>query len=124
MVESQLDLLQPAVAVGVQVDEPGRQEPAARVDDTPGSGILEVADRRDPSLVDRNVGHEPRISRPVQDLSAPDQDIVDGRRLGVRCRNPRENAGKQDQSESVRLPCHGTSDWELVTHGRRRAATL
>jgi hypothetical protein len=64
-----------AVVVGVDVDEPGQDVRAARVDRAPRH-IGAVADRGDPPARDRDVAGERRASGSVDDRSAGDLEVV------------------------------------------------
>ena len=64
------------VQVGVQVDEPGGDQPTVRVDHPSGAARVDVADRGDAVTVDRHIGASGRCARAVDDRAAPDHQIV------------------------------------------------
>jgi hypothetical protein len=61
----------------VQVDEPGRQDEAGNVDDaTRRSGWQIRRDRRDPAAGDRDIRSPPFRTGPVDDVAAPQEQVV------------------------------------------------
>ena len=64
------------VVVSVDVDEAGRDDETGRFENFRGVAEV-VADSRDPTVADRDVGEETWRSRPVDDGAASDDQIVD-----------------------------------------------
>ncbi len=71
---------QRVLGVGMHVDEAGRYHLAGGVDDARGLRAVETPDSRYMSSANSHVGLDPRISRPVDDMPAPNDDVVGLRR--------------------------------------------
>ena len=61
--------------VAEDVDEPGAQRLARRVNDRPRLARQAAADRRDPVAADAHIGWHRAGAGPVVDIAARDQDI-------------------------------------------------
>ncbi len=67
------------VAVRMDVDEAGRDDPAGRIDHRRSGRVVgDPSDRGDHAVTDPDVGREPRVTRAVDDAPVPDQDIEHG----------------------------------------------
>ena len=67
-----------AVVMGMGVDEARRQHQAARVDLGAPARAGQVAHADDAAVIDGHVALETRRARAVDDLGAPDQQVMDG----------------------------------------------
>jgi hypothetical protein len=85
-----------ALDVRMQVDEAGRDDLAAGIDDPPGplAGQLATRDRDDALATHRDVGAEPDAAGPVDHLTSRDQDVI-GRRLWAHAVQRSENEERQ-----------------------------
>jgi hypothetical protein len=61
--------------MGVDVDDPRHQEEPAGIDDAPGLAA-NLADRRDPRILDRDIDPPRLVPEPVDDRRPADQEIV------------------------------------------------
>ena len=71
---------QRVLGVSVHVDEAGRDHLAGGVDDARGLRAVETPDSRNMSSANSHIGLDPRISRPVDDMPASNDDVVGLRR--------------------------------------------
>src|SRR5204863_341213 len=72
-----------AVVVGVEIDEPGRDEQAVGVDGAVGAALVEAAHAGDDAVVDGHVGRAGVAAGAVDDRAAADHEVVHG--PGLRC---------------------------------------
>lgn len=77
-------VVEPAVGVRMDIDDPGHHEESVDVDFPPGGVFAETAYRNDTSVVDRHVGSHPRVARPVEYPPPAEDDVVFGL-LGSDC---------------------------------------
>ena len=63
------------LGVDVHIDEPRGDDPAFRVDDTPGGGVRDAVDRGDLSTNDADVQAGPRRAGAIDDIAAGDEDV-------------------------------------------------
>ena len=68
-------LLRCAIAVGMNIDEAGREIFARSVERSYRLRRTEIAYSRNASVFDRYVGDEPRITRAVEDAGSTDEEI-------------------------------------------------
>ncbi len=61
--------------MGVDVDDPRHQGQPAGIDDAPRLAA-DLADCRDPRILDRDIGPPRLVPEPVDDRRPPDQEIV------------------------------------------------
>src|SRR5207244_6053100 len=88
------------VRVGLDVDESRADDAPTSVDDTAGRPDMAGFDRGDTSVTDDDVGDPAGGAAPVDDLSAPDHDIV-------HTQAPFDDAGRGPPAAPSRAPLRG-----------------